>query len=76
MIPDSPIEVRWYCPGCEPDADPIAEMLAIRRCGSHDPGTEGELDRLVHSEGWLSGSAEAEGRDNKRFCDLIHRQST
>jgi len=66
-IPDTPSIGRMYCPGCEPDVDPIREILDVRWCESHTPQGGG----LTIS---VSGSAEAGGEDNRRWCAVLHRQ--
>lgn len=72
-MPDTPNMVRYYCPGCEIDADPLKEMLEARWCGEHSPSTAGEMDRLVDQSSYISGSNEAEGVYNAAMCNLIHR---
>jgi hypothetical protein len=37
------------------------------------PAREGVDDGLVNAESFLSGSAEAGGDLNRRWCDVIHR---
>jgi hypothetical protein len=38
----------------------------------HTPVREGAEDSTVNSDGFLSGSAEAGGEANRRWCELIH----
>jgi hypothetical protein len=38
------MEARNYCPGCEPDADPFAEILDVVWCGKHYPAADGVDD--------------------------------
>ena len=71
-IPDSPIVARFYCPGCEPTADPASEILDVRWCESHVPTRDGSADDAVTSAAYLSGSAEAGGDENRRWCELVH----
>lgn len=73
-IPDSPSVARAYCPACEPHADPTREILDVRWCESHSPAREGADDPLVAAGAYLSGSAEAGGEENRRWCELIHRR--
>lgn len=63
---------RVYCPGCEPDADPLREILDVRRCDSHPLPEQGDCDGLVVSSMYLAGSAECEGPSNKAWCDFFH----
>lgn len=74
-LPDTPAVGRAYCPGCEPGADPSREILDVRWCESHYPPRDGADDEIVVAAAYLSGSAEAGGEDNARFCEMIHRAS-
>jgi hypothetical protein len=70
-LPDTPVLARYYCPGCDLDADPTREILEPRWCNQHEPRREGRDDERV-PEIHLSGTAEAGGDDNRRLCALIH----
>ncbi len=72
-LADTPILGRSYCPQCEPDADPLSEILDTRYCENHTPARDGSADELVISQAYMSGSSEAGGCDNTRWCDYIHR---
>jgi hypothetical protein len=75
-LPDTPCVARAYCPGCEPDTDPSQDILDVRWCESHSPVRAGTDDEVVAASGWyLSGSAEAGGNDNRRWCDILHGRS-
>ena len=56
----------------EPDADPSQEILDVRWCESHSPARDGADDEVVTASAYLSGSAEAGGDDNRRWCDILH----
>ena len=71
-LTDSAPIARAYCPGCEPDADPICEILDVRWCELHTPARGGSDDSTVNADGFLSGSAEAGGDANRRWCELVH----
>lgn len=72
-LPDSPREGRDWCPTCESDADPLAEILVTVYCWRHPgPDAVGTHDAFVNAT-YLSGSAEAGGEENRRWCDAIHR---
>jgi hypothetical protein len=71
-LPDTPGVARAYCPGCEPDADPSQEILDVRWCEPHSPARDGADDEVVTTSAYLSGSAEAGGDDNRRWCDILH----
>ena len=73
-LPDTPSVARAYCPGCEPDADPSREILDVRWCESHCPARDGADDAMVSAAAYLSGSAEAGGDDNRRWCEALHRR--
>jgi hypothetical protein len=73
-LPDSPTVARPYCPACEPDADPCVEILDVRWCTAHAPAWSGLDDDAVTAEAYLSGSAEAGGADNRRWCEFFHRE--
>ena len=74
-IPHTPAMARFYCPGCEPQADPIGEILDVRWCELHSPLREGLDDALVGAEACVAGGSEAGGEDNRRWCAIFHRRS-
>jgi hypothetical protein len=71
-LSDSPYVARAYCPGCERDADPSQDILDVRWCEPHSPARDGADDEVVTASAYLSGSAEAGGDDNRRWCDILH----
>jgi len=71
---DTPSLGRVYCPGCEPEADPTSEILDVRWCESHALLHDGLDDGLVNATSYLSGSVEAGGDDNRRWCEVFHRR--
>jgi hypothetical protein len=75
MPEESPCIARFYCPTCEPEADPILEILDLRWCGLHTPVAGGPDDVVVLTETYPAGSGEAGGEDNRRWCQLFHRPS-
>ena len=70
----SPVVARSWCPGCEPLADPIAEILDVRYCDDHTPGRGGSADADVPAELAVPASSEAGGETNRVWCDLLHRE--
>ncbi len=70
---EKPSVARSYCPGCEPHADGLREILDVQWCETHMPARDGLDDALVAAQGALSGSAEAGGDENRRWCEVIHR---
>ncbi len=71
----TPRVARSYCPGCEPDANPVGEVLDACWCDVHAPTRDGLDDAVVTLGAHLSGTAEAGGLDNKRWCDFFHREA-
>ncbi|HEX5528320.1 MAG TPA: hypothetical protein VFZ82_02105 [Methylomirabilota bacterium] len=45
-------------------------------CALHMPLREGVDDARVMSDAMLTGSAEAGGDENRRWCDVIHGDSS
>jgi hypothetical protein len=72
FLAETPSVARLYCPGCEPEADPTAEILDVRWCELHAPVRDGADDAGVTVGAFLSGSAEAGGEDNRRWCEIFH----
>lgn len=74
-VRDSPSIARRYCPGCEPNTDPESELLDVLYCTEHTPVRSGvaDDDASVNLESYPSGSGEAGGEDNRRWCNLFHR---
>ena len=68
-------EPREFCPGCEPETDPIKEFVIERWCFRHQEAQQGTADEQVQSSGaLLSGSSEAGGEDNRKWCEFLHRR--
>src|SRR5687768_10256819 len=55
-IPDTPAIGRMYCPGCEPEVDPMREILDVRWCESHAPKGTGLDDAMTGASLSISGS--------------------
>jgi hypothetical protein len=72
-IRDTVVLGRIYCPGCEPEADPIDEILDVRWCEEHAPRGTGLDDAMAGARLSVSGTSEAGGEGNRRWCDAIHR---
>jgi hypothetical protein len=64
---------RLYCPGCEV-ADPLTEILDVHWCDAHRPSDRGVEDDGVFLLMPLSGSAEAGGEENRRWCALFAKK--
>ena len=74
-ILDTPSVARMYCPGCEPEVDPISEIVDVRWCESHAPPSAGFDDAAVGAADHFSGTAEAGGEDNRLWCEILHRRN-
>lgn len=70
----SEVTVRITCLGCEPDALTTSEIVEIRPCVNHQDVRDGLDDAGVSAQAYLSGSADAGGDDNRRWCELLHRR--
>ncbi len=73
VFSDAPDQSRKYCPGCEPDADPMEEILDVRWCEEHSPDRDGVDDEKFgsHTSGYHKILSDAEM--NRGFTDLLHR---
>jgi len=40
-------ELRDWCPGCEPDVDPLRELVFENHCWRHKPSERGSADKQV-----------------------------
>jgi hypothetical protein len=74
FLPEKPSVARPYCPGCEPNADVLREILDVRWCQTHAPGRDGFDDYLLTEQSTAYGGVEAGGEDNRRWCEVIHRR--
>ena len=72
---DTPSVARVYCPGCEPEADPTAEILDLRWCEPAFASARRRRRHRRHCGRVPSGSAEAGGDDNRAWCALFHRRN-
>jgi hypothetical protein len=74
-IAETPSLASPYCPGCEPNRDPLREILAVQWCVRHQPSFGGPDDaRATLSRAVLSSLGEAEAESNRGWCDLVHRR--
>lgn len=70
-LPDTTSQAIIYCPGCQPDRDPIAEILDTRWCEVHNPPRGGPDDEKTGVAARLT-VAEAWGDNNRRWCEIVH----
>ena len=67
---ETPDLSRPYCPQCEPEADPLREILRVRWCWDHPQSIAGTEDAAVGpSTAMLSSEFSAEA--NRRICALL-----
>jgi len=72
-IEETPNVTRAYCPACEPEADPIKELLEVTYCNlqGHRPAFNGDADTPVE---WIGSAGEAGGEPNRLLCNALHRK--
>lgn len=63
---------RQWCPRCEPEADPITEILIVRWCWQHAPSLKGTADADV-PDGHPLSVGEAEGVDCALMAAVLRR---
>lgn len=63
-----------YCPACDPERDPIREILTVRWCDEHQPPCGGTDDERADVGRMAVGSAsEASADTNRPWCEFVHR---
>lgn len=72
-LPDSPIVTRRVCPGCDPDAADLTQLIELWPCPSHVVSANGEDDAKLTDDLPLSGTAECEGETNRAWCALLRQ---
>lgn len=72
---ETPSIATLWCPRCDPERDPVAEVLATQYCPAHPLEALGSEDAAVPGrEYYVShGGSEGGGEDNRRWCELFHR---
>lgn len=74
-LADTPDLSRPYCPTCEPDADPLREILRVRWCWDHPQVVTGADDAAV-GPFTVVGSTEFSAEANRRICALLAGRET
>ena len=70
-IPDTqPLGQAW-CPTCEPDRNPLTEILDIRPCHRHPVSYTGPDDEKADTAVWLNSGSEADGHDCREIQRMI-----
>lgn len=72
-LADTPDLSTTYCPVCEPVQEPKAIVRPLL-CDRHNLAPEGDADDLVTLLGYLSGTSESGGEDNRIMNNLIARR--
>ena len=66
-----------YCPTCDPERDPVREVLTVSWCDAHQPKYEGMDDeKATTGSDVLASAGEAEAETNRRWCELVHRTTS
>ena len=73
---DTPNLASSYCPGCNPERDPLREILTVCWCDEHRPTCEGAEDAKASVDrtdriAWSSAS-EANAETNRPWCAWVH----
>jgi len=66
MIPE-------ICPVCQPEADPVRELILLAPCDVHRPSLAGSDDWRVSVMDISRSGPELPGAEARRACDVIHR---
>ena len=73
-LTDTPNLASSYCPRCEPERDPVHEILTVCWCDEHRPTCEGADDeRAIVGGGVLVSVGEVNAATNRLWCELLHR---
>jgi len=72
---DTPNRASSYCPGCDPERDPLREILTVCWCDEHRPTCEGAEDTKASVDriAW-SSAGEANAETNRPWCAWVHRR--
>jgi hypothetical protein len=74
-LADTPNLASSYCPGCDPERDPVREILTVCWCDEHRPTCEGAEDaRASVGSTVLSSAGEADAETNRPGCAWVHRR--
>ena len=75
LIADTPDLSRLWCPSCQPERDPLSEILRVDYCGTYVPDRTGSEDKaaLATMESCGPTATPREGGDEgAAWCSLIH----
>ena len=73
---DTPNLASSYCPGCNPERDPLREILTVCWCDEHRPTCEGAEDAKasVDRTALSVAGGEANAETNRPWCAWVHRR--
>ena len=69
-LEETPNLGRPWCPGCEPERDPTAEILITEYCGHHR-AIEGTADHLLDRQEISLGCSETDGVTQAGMARLL-----
>src|SRR5437773_9847049 len=73
-LTDTPNLASSYCPRCEPERDPVHEILTVCWCDEHVPtGAGGDDARAIVGAGVLDSVGELNAATIGPWCELVHR---
>src|SRR5437899_3386857 len=73
-LTDTPNLASSYCPRCEPERDPVREILTVCWCDEHRPTCEGADDgRAIVGGGVLASTGEGNAATNRPWCGVVAR---
>ena len=61
---------KYWCPGCEPDRDPLIEVLNVDHCEYHRPSLAGLDDARVDGPPTL-GNSDTDGETQRAMARLL-----
>ena len=68
------MEVTTTCFECLPEGTDTRYMEP-KLCSRHAPKADGSEDVLVDYQSYIGGSAESDGETNRRFAEVLHKNS-
>src|SRR5437899_12737383 len=73
-LTDTPNLASSYCPRCEPERDPVHEILTVCWCDEHRPTCDGADDeRAIVGGGVLVSVGEVNAAKNRLWGELLQR---
>lgn len=73
-LAETPVVTRDWCPGCEPDVDPLRALVRESWCGHHIPSQRGvDDDRVIAAEWFVLATGELNAETNRAMNALLAR---